>query len=96
MPNLEIYVCYNKTNGRVDVIRGRRAAERVTRMYNKLFSLLYSKEMVLCLKADEFFNTHHVDKENIHFSWLIEPTEKMLLYRKFFYIGKKYVETNAI
>lgn len=84
MPGLEIWVVYNKFNQNIDVVKSKRSAVRIGSTYNKLFRLINSDESVICMKAEEFFSSHHYDKQNIRFCWkinnIVEKSELMRIF----------------
>lgn len=89
MASLQVWAVYNKKTGRVDLSKGKRAAMRIAVTYNKLFKLLSSFEYVTCQLADDFFNSHHINKEDIYFSWLVSPLVKMKILKQFFKMQSK-------
>lgn len=84
MPALELWVVYNKSTQRVDIIKTRKKAERVMITYNKLFKLLNIRELTYSCRASDYFAIHKVDKDNTFFNWNVKPAERMCLYQKFF------------
>lgn len=84
MPNLQAWVVYNKNNGDVNIVKGKRLAERITVAYNKVFHLLNKEKTIICIEASDFFSTHFIDKNNINFGWDISTVDKMHFMHKIF------------
>lgn len=87
---MELWVVYNKTSGQTYITKGRRSAERICSTLNKFHKLICSNEISICDSAKMFFNSHHIDKNKILFSWPISSVDRMNILKTLFKIKEFY------
>jgi hypothetical protein len=66
------------------IVKGRRPAERIASTANKLCNLMEIAPQWVCEDSIEFFKSHHIDKNKIHFCWNATAIQKMDILRKLF------------
>lgn len=90
MPKLEHFCVYNVVTGQIYITKGKRPAERIASTANKLCRLINLQNQNVCEECSDFFKSHHIEKEKIHFTWDISSEERMVLLRNFFKV-KEYL-----
>lgn len=76
MPKLKLWTIYTLDQSVVHVIKGKKAAERLTLLMNKIYKRLNTHVKVQCDSLDSFYSTHAYSPDSIHFTWDATDHEK--------------------
>lgn len=77
MPKLKLWTIYTVDPTVVHIIKGKKAAERLTILMNKVYNRLNTHIRVQCDSLDSFYSTHSYISESIHFTWDASNYEKI-------------------